>query len=66
MQKAEQGRPSSSLHDEWLNGETHFIDKKERGFITSAIIKANKLQKETIYYCKTCSEKPFFFFLQVI
>jgi hypothetical protein len=37
MQKAVQDRPSSSLHDEWLNGETRFIDKKERGSITCAI-----------------------------
>jgi hypothetical protein len=59
MQKAMQGRPFSGPPDKILNGEPHFIERKEKGSPLCAVSKSNKLLKETTYYCKTCSKKPF-------
>jgi hypothetical protein len=59
LQEDKQSRPSSSPHDERLNGKPHFMDRKEKGSLPCVICKVNKLRKETIYYCKTCSKRPF-------
>jgi hypothetical protein len=57
MLKAKRGRPSSDPPEERLNGESHFIERKKRCLLP--VLCAKKFQQEKIYYCKTCSKKPF-------
>jgi hypothetical protein len=56
--EAEQGRPSSALQEERLNGEHHFSDRKER-VVASETCKGKKLQKETMYVYEAYSRKLF-------
>jgi hypothetical protein len=56
--EAEQGRPSSGLHEERLNSERHFSDRKER-VVASEMCKGKKLWKEAMYLCEACSRKLF-------
>jgi hypothetical protein len=51
--------PYSGLPDEELNVELHLIERKQKGSAACVMCKLSKLQKETVYYCKTCSKKPF-------
>jgi (2Fe-2S) ferredoxin len=55
----EHQRPSDGLIDVRLNGEPHIIDRKEIRSVTCVMHTVKKLQKETIYCCKMCNEKPF-------
>jgi hypothetical protein len=59
LHKAKRGRPCSGPPEERLNGEPHFIERKEEGSSACVVCKANKLRKETIYYYKRCSKRPF-------
>jgi hypothetical protein len=60
MQKAKRGRPSSGPPEERLNGDPHIIEAKENRPGACVMCKANKLQKETIYYCKIRSKSHFY------
>jgi hypothetical protein len=39
----EMRRPTSGPRDERLNGEPHFIQRKEKGCVACVVCKANKL-----------------------
>jgi hypothetical protein len=56
--EGEQGRPSSGLHEERLNGERHFSDSRER-VVASVTCEGKKLRKERMYLCEGCSRKVF-------
>jgi hypothetical protein len=45
LHKAKRGRPCSGPPEERLNGEPHFIERKEKGSSACVVCKANKLQK---------------------
>jgi hypothetical protein len=59
LHQAKRGRPCSGPPEEMLNGEPHFTERKEKGSSACVVCKANRLLKEIMYYCKTCSKKPF-------
>jgi hypothetical protein len=47
---AKRGRPSSGPPDERLNGEPHFMERKEEGSADWLRVRQRNWQKETIYY----------------
>lgn len=53
------GRPPTGPPEERLSNTPHFMDRKEKGAGRCFICKINNVRRETIYFCKTCTDKPF-------
>lgn len=51
------GRPHQGPSEERLSKKQHFMGKKPRA-LRCVVCSKKKLRKETVYYCKTCSNQP--------
>ncbi|XP_054257551.1 piggyBac transposable element-derived protein 4-like [Macrosteles quadrilineatus] len=51
------GRPKNDIQR--LNGKLHVMGKSPKGSFRCHVCAKNKVRKETVYFCKTCDEKPY-------
>lgn len=51
------GRPQTDIQR--LNGKLHVMGKAPKGSFRCHVCTKKKVRKETVYFCKTCDEKPY-------
>lgn len=44
-----------------LNGKHHIMGKSPKSLFRRHVCSKNKLHRETVYFCKTCSNKPYLY-----
>ncbi|XP_054259947.1 piggyBac transposable element-derived protein 4-like [Macrosteles quadrilineatus] len=52
------GRPVYGPPNQRLDGNPHFMDRKEKGANRCVVCFKNGRRRETIYFCKTCDSRP--------